>query len=76
MSSQSEVAWRSDRLLPTRDPSSRDGLSRTGELGYVVGLDYFGGPGVQHIAMNTGLPHVLVAPVFASLALVLFFVIG
>ncbi len=39
---RTEIAWRSDRFLPTRDPSARDGLSETGEIGYVIGLDWFG----------------------------------
>jgi hypothetical protein len=39
---RAEVAWRSDRFLPTGDPADADGVARTGELGYVLGFDWLG----------------------------------
>ncbi len=37
-----EIAWRSDRFLPTADQTDLDGVARTGELGYVLGFDWLG----------------------------------
>jgi len=37
-----EVGWTSDRRLSVEDPSDADLVGRTGELAYVLGLDWFG----------------------------------
>ena len=39
---RTEIAWLSDRFLPTGKPTDLDGIAETGELGYVIGLDWFG----------------------------------
>ncbi|MCP5065682.1 MAG: hypothetical protein GY946_03875 [bacterium] len=37
-----EVGWTSDRRLSVEDPSDTDLVGQTGELAYVLGLDWFG----------------------------------
>ena len=39
---RTEIAWLSDRFLPTRDARDPDGVARTSELGYVLGFDWLG----------------------------------
>ncbi len=39
---RAELGWSSDRRLSVDDPGDRDLVGRTGELGYVLGLDWFG----------------------------------
>ncbi len=37
-----EIGWSSDRRLSVTDPTDPDLVGRTGELSYVIGLDWFG----------------------------------
>ena len=37
-----ELGWRSDRRLSVEDPRDRDLVGRSGEISYVLGLDWFG----------------------------------
>lgn len=39
---RTELGWSSDRHLSVEDPRDRDLVGRTGELSYVLGLDWFG----------------------------------
>lgn len=39
---RSEVGLALDRYLPVDDPTDRDGIAETGDVGWVLGLDWFG----------------------------------
>jgi len=39
---RAELAAALDRRLPLDDPTDRDGVARTADLGWVLGLDWFG----------------------------------